>query len=202
MGRPVKIRINGSDHLVSWVDGKRVYDPPLDPGVAERSQKKFQQMTEEGAAPKANTDREFYEGMGTLEQQFKNDPEGLKQTVAAARAQGYEPHYTDFYMGNLADRTGDPKAFIQSSGGRGDIKRRCLEKGVTCEGSVSVTPAEIGYRPPPKKDVRLAEDLIAEEMVTRVLSNPDLGYQCKENPKKLAELREEVIETHGAPNVD
>lgn len=69
------------------------------------------------------TDAEFLKGHRTLGQQFKGAEDQLADVVAGARARGYEPHYTDVYMGELADDVGDPKAFVPASGGRHHAKK-------------------------------------------------------------------------------
>ena len=86
--------------------------------------------------PGSKTDREQFANVGTLDKQLGDDADYI---CGQARKRGYNPSPHDLYMENLADEPGDPKAFVKS---RGDILRRCEERGVPCRGLVNYTPPE------------------------------------------------------------
>lgn len=60
------------------------------------------------------------------------------------------------YLRSLARYPGDPEAWVSS---RGEVERRCLERGWSCEGAVEVRAPR--YRDP-MPDTELADDLVAE----------------------------------------
>lgn len=86
--------------------------------------------------PGARSDREQFMGIGTLDKQLGDDAEYI---CGEAQRRGYNPAVNDMYMESIADFPGDPKAFVKS---RGDIQRRCEERGVPCRGLVNYTPPE------------------------------------------------------------
>ena len=113
-------------------------------------------------APRANTDREFFEGMGTLDTQFSGDEAMRDRLIAKAKSKGYKPNPNDVYLSSLARYPGDPEAFVPATGGRGHIKAVCEKRGWECDGSVKTK-----YREPeeaPKKK-RLAEKIIKRKML-------------------------------------
>lgn len=90
------------------------------------------------------------------------------------------------YVAQLADTRGaaDPKAWVSDTG---DIKRVCEQNGWGCDGSVKTAR----YEGKPLEQVRLAEDIVVEKMESAIEKNPDLK-------RNLPELRESIIEKHGA----
>ena len=91
-------------------------------------------------------------------------------------------------MPNLANDLGDPQAFISPSGGRGQIKAVCQQRGLACEGAVKVK----GRAPSDKPGVRLADDIVDRKVSAMVARDPSLK---KVNQR---DLRERVIAKHGA----
>lgn len=87
--------------------------------------------------PNLNTDTTFLAGVGTLRDQFGNENE-LNRVVKAARKQGYEPKASDYYDSGLANRCGDPLAFVPSSDPKSHIRRVCEQQDRTCHGAVEV----------------------------------------------------------------
>lgn len=184
------IVVNGVSHSVSHVDGRAVYDPPLDKAFERQSDARLRDMLRSQSAPRCMTDREFFQGIGTLDKQFADDEEGLREVVRIARSHGYNPGAHDVYMDNLAQFPGDPEAFVTPSGGRGQIKRVCEKRGVSCHGAVevkAVAPTRDHVKSP---KCLLADDIVDDEIKRRVKKDPSLAK------KSRAELREQVIDKH------
>lgn len=181
--------INGVTHRVTRVGGKIVYDPPLDREFEKTTNARLREMLRTRAVPRTMTDREFFQGMGTLADQYRKDPEGLNDLIRAAKSQGYTPSPHDVYVDGLASRLGDPDAFVPPSGGRGHIKKVCQKKGLGCRGVVNIEPPAPtrDYAKHPKK--LLGDDIVSEE-VGRLKRNPGNAR------RKDAELRDEVIQKH------
>lgn len=120
--------------------------------------------------PRTMTDREFYEGRGTLEKQFRNDEMTLDFFVSEAKAHGYSPGANDVYCSELARFPGDPEAFV--SEGRGQIKRVCEKRGWSCDGAVKVNGR--GGQDEPQR-TRLGKDIVQREVQGMRDQNPDLN---------------------------
>jgi len=84
--------------------------------------------------PAIRTATTFASGRGTLLQQFGGDEEEVKRVVAEARKQGYNPSMYDIYEPCVAERKGDPDAFLPQSDPVGALKRACRKKGIGCDG--------------------------------------------------------------------
>lgn len=138
----------------------------------EGNSPRFAEMLALRSPPRAKSDRELFEGLGTLDKQFGGNDTQIDSVVAAARARGYEPNPNDVYMPTLADGLGDPLAFVPATGGRGHIKKVCEMRGTSCHGLVEVegrpleAPIEAGA---------LAPDLAEEMIEQRIAANPDLA---------------------------
>jgi hypothetical protein len=76
-----------------------------------------------------------------------------------------------YYSRALADFPGDPTAWVSD---RHDVLRVCQQKGFKCSGLVDYTPPEIEA---PVPDVKLADDLLEEEIARRIELNPDLSRE-------------------------
>lgn len=141
-------------------------------------------------SPKAETDREFFAGIGSLESQFGGEghTNDMDQVIATAKRHGYKPNLNDVYVPGLASFRGDPKAFVPPTGGRGHIKRVCEQRGWECEGTVKTKYRE-PERDPVDRAVPLAEDLIRKNAADALRKDPSL----KRNPRAL---RQQVIEKH------
>lgn len=153
------------------------------------SDHRFAEMLALRSPPGLNgTDSAFFEGMGTLEQQFGKDKESLRETIAAAKRHGYTPNPRDVYLPTLAAFEGDPLAFVPPTGGRGHIKKVSEMRGWESRGAVTVK----GRQPEkdPLEGPRLAEDLVQPEIKAIRAKDP--------KARKVAdsELRQEVINKH------
>lgn len=138
--------------------------------------------------PRANTDREFFEGHCNGNQFSGNEEQG-EYLRRQALQHGYNPGRNDVYISQLAAFPGDPKAFVPASGGRSHIASVLRERGWGSSGSVNVAAQETEFDPTPKTP--LAEDLVQRHMKRRMKDNPDM------TAKQKRELREQVIQDHG-----
>lgn len=148
---------------------------------------KLTEMLAARSAPKAQTDREFFAGQGTLADQFSGNDDQLNKVIGNAKKHGYKPQYTDTYVPALAKFAGDPAAFVSASGGRGHVQRVCERRGWTCNGSVNVK----GRPSDPGPDTVLGENLVQEAVDNLSIKNPDLARKATKR-----ELREEAIHQH------
>lgn len=140
--------------------------------------------------PRSMTDREFFEGQGTLAKQFEGDERALDKLVENARARGYTPNYNDVYIGGLAKYPGDPEAFISPSGGRGQIQRLCEKRGWECSGAVNVKHRQPETDPREKRE-KLGKDLTLRKMQQEIKKNPDKSRM------NMRDLRDDVTDKHG-----
>ena len=138
-------------------------------------------------APRANTDREFFEGIGTLDKQFDYDGKMHEGVVKLAMKHGYKPNNNDVYLSSLARFPGDPEAFISPSGGRGQIKDTCERRGWECHGTVKTKRREPEEAPKKKS---LGEDIVRRTMAEEHAKNPDTKRMDQ------GELRHNIIKKH------
>jgi len=187
MGKPVIVNINGVEYKITRdASGKKVYDPPRGDDD-KRFNAKFDRMLESKSAPRGMTDSVFLEGRGTLLDQLDGDEEGVEELVRLAKKQGYTPSARDVYMDNIAERPGDPAAFVNADA-RGHVKRVCEQRGWAIRGAVNVDSREPESDPwDERKD--LGEDIVREEVARRRM-NPE------NSARSYGDLREEVIDTH------
>lgn len=87
--------------------------------------------------PNLNTDTTFMAGLGTLRDDFTNENE-LNRVVKAAKKNGYTPKASDHYDPFLANKCGDPLAFIPSANPKGHVRKVCEKRDQTCHGAVEV----------------------------------------------------------------
>lgn len=134
-----------------------------------------------------NTDRAFLEGMSSgLTHGI--DPMFAEQYYARARKAGINPTGKVFI--SQLGRAEDPLAWVSDLS---DVKKACIAKGHGCE-PLGIKPVEKD----PGPDIPLAADIVDDLAERRMEENPDLKAKIQENPKKLQELKEEVIDKHGA----
>lgn len=139
-------------------------------------------------APASRTDRDLFAGRHTLAQQFAGNEKQLTAVVNAARRQGYNPGGNDLYDPCLAQTTGDPRAFIPATGGRGYVRRICEAQGLTCHGNVEVA----GRQPEaPIEAGALGANIVEELIEQKLQSNPDLARVDRR------ELAAEIQHQHG-----
>lgn len=131
---------------------------------------------------------------GNLERRYK--PEKLARMKAKARAAGINVDKGWEYYPGLANHEDDPRGWVGPTTTRADIAKRIAAEGNGCkELGVKVRPAEDD---PNKRVHRLAPDLVQEQMQNKLQADPGLAAACKKSRKKLRELKNNVIETHGA----
>lgn len=130
--------------------------------------------------PMSNTDREFLEGHCNGNQ-FADQPHVGDYYAAKAKAAGVDIT-GKVYMSGLATEPGDVRAWVS---GRGDVERIARERGMSVQGSVNVKAEDLG---PPPEDVTVADDLVDEQVRSRVEDSPELALR---DPGELrAEVRE------------
>ena len=148
---------------------------------------KISEMLAFGQPPRARTDREFFEGMGTLDKQFDYDGKMHEGVVKLAMKNGYKPNNNDVYLSSLARFPGDPEAFISPSGGRGQIQDTCERRGWECHGTVNTKHRQPEEAPKAKP---LGEDIVRRAMAEEHTKNPDTKRMDQ------GELRHNIIKKH------
>lgn len=136
------------------------------------------------------TDREYFEGRGTLAKQFDGDERVLEHVVGEAMKQGYRPNANDVYCSAIAESVGDPKAFVPATGGRGHIQKVLEERGWESDGIVKTKRRELVEAQQP---VPLGHDLVVKNAIKMLTKDPDLARRASKR-----EIKEEVIHRHGA----
>lgn len=144
--------------------------------------------------PRANTEREFFEGR--THGGFMSDASSFRQKkiLAAARKAGIDPS-AKVHISGLGPPS-DPSAWVDS---KADILRVCQAKGKVCE---SDDPA-LNYEPPaapPKAEIALAPDIVDGFVRQRLAQDGALREKVKKNPKLLKEVRAAVTEKHAPPS--
>ena len=171
----MRVKINGVSYEVNVVNGVEVYNPPLPESVKAWFERGREDM-KAGHAPKLRTDSTFNAGRGTLRDQFKGDDAWLGRFNQEYRKQtGMDLPTNGVYMGQLAESAFDAKAVVQS---QAEVDRLIARKQEKMQREADAPP------------VRLAEDLVAQKM---------LDYRAQGDKSSAEELRNKVIETHGAP---
>ena len=156
----------------------------VEEGVAPR----LAEMLALRSPPRANTDREFFEGHCNGNQ-FSGAEDHGDYLRAQAQRHGHTPGRNDVYVSQLAKFPGDPKAFVPASGGRSHITSLLKERGWGASGTVNVAANEVEFNPNPDKP--LADDIVRRHAKKRVKDNPDM------TAKQKRELREQIIQDHG-----
>lgn len=148
----------------------------------------FQDMLESRHAPMMkDSDRMFISGAFAQTPTHGLDPLSADRTITRARKAGINTHGKVF-MSQL----GPPESPLAWVSGIEDFKTSLKLQGKGCE-SMGIKP--IVKDPTP--DIPLADDIILEEISTRMESDPGLKAKLKEKPEAMRELREEIIEKHG-----
>lgn len=128
-------------------------------------------------APGARTDREFLRGHHSGSQ-FASDPTTGNEYSRIAKAAGVSPT-GKVYKSSLARFPGDPLAWVT---GRGDVKRRCVQEGWSCEGAVTHKVA-----PRQAPSIPLAQDIVDQHADQIIADDPSKATKRKEVE---AEVRE------------
>jgi hypothetical protein len=136
-------KINGVRYCVTYVDGGKVYDPPLPD--RERLEavwsERGRELRKSRSCPKLKTDTEFHARRGTLVDQLGGDEAWAKFITKRAKQRGYTPGANDVYISQLVRSEvgpGDPQAWVKPSEGRAEIAKRCRDRGLGCDGVVKV----------------------------------------------------------------
>lgn len=94
-----------------------------------------------------------------------------------------------YYMGY--GRPTDPAAWVSTVE---DVKDVCRARNYTATGLVNIE----GREPPPRKQVRLAKDIVDRYVGEVLASEPATAEKVKKRPALRKEIEERVIEKHGA----
>lgn len=150
-------------------------------------------MAASSRAPRCVTDREFFEGIGSIHDQFDADTDRgriqMEKVLSITKANGFTPGRNDVYCAHLARYQGDPEAYVPATGGRNHIRRLCEQRGSSCGGLVKVDHREPLNDPMDTKKA-LGEDIIQGHIGSMVHRNPAMGT------KSRRELREMVLDKH------
>lgn len=130
-----------------------------------------------GAAPALKTDTQFLHGR---HQAFGTDDVYL---VKKLKALGADPN--GVYHPYLAEFPGDPKAVCAS---RDDIKKRCEEKGWSCDGTVKVK----GRDAPPLPAPDIAPDIVERETQRAIEQDPSKGTTKKKRDDTKQAVRQRL----------
>ena len=144
--------------------------------------------------PVLSTDDTFFQGQGTLYDQFGSQ-KALDRTLAASKAMGFVPPKNAVYFPNLARRKGDPEAYVTRAMGRSYIKKLLEKRGWESDGAVKVQGRQPENDPLDAKNcVPMGNDVIQHYAAKMVAKDPSLKRL------KRSELRAKVIEKHGPRN--
>ena len=112
-------------------------------------------------APGLDTDTTFMAG-SHADDGFGNVKWLREKAIAKAKAAGVDVNGARYCPQlNAKGESLSPKAWVRD---KADVKRRCQELGMGCQGSVNVQAPE--REPAPEKPYRIAEDILDREMRT------------------------------------
>lgn len=133
------------------------------------------------------TDRAFLEGRKYDGSQFEGGEatrwvgETYRQQAEAAGVNTAGK----YYLGTLADRPGDPKAWVS---GPDDVRRVCRERGWGCDGAVREPTPDV-EPPDPDRPYRAAPDIVERHLAKELAGE---GVDAPRSPDRIAERREAV----------
>lgn len=150
--------------------------------------------------PAIMTDDVAAASMPTIAQMAERDPEGTQRLCQIATRNGYRPKPTDCYLASVANREGDPAAFLNHGHGIDAIRKTLNQRGYAAtrgdDGLLlsvqSNEPDHDAYEQPKHK---LNPKILRRKMKQAVAANPDLAS----TPQRRARLQQDLIATHG-PN--
>lgn len=141
--------------------------------------------------PVLSTDDTFFQGMGTLYDQFGSQ-QALNRTLAESKKRGFVPDKNAVYFPNLARFKGDPEAYVSRSQGRTYIRKLLERRGWESDGAVKVKGRGPEKDPYARENcIPLADDAIQQYSAKMIQKDPSLKRLSKR------EMREKVIEKHG-----
>jgi hypothetical protein len=132
-------------------------------------------------APASKSDREFFAGRRNGEEFTRGKKAEVygEFLLREAKRHGFNPKGKT-YISGLAEFAGDPKAWVDSTG---DIVRQCEQRGLDCNGSITVDSPVVA----PKAKPRVADDVVNREAMR--LKRLDPGLDLK---KVRREVREQL----------
>jgi ribosomal protein S13 len=137
-----------------------------------------------------NTGKDFSkrenERMKSLDDQQREDITEL------AKKSGISTHGKT-YNGQLGGYT-DPMAWVSDTT---DVKNAAVAKEMEIDGMVKVN----AYRGPRKK-VRLAKDIVDRIEMQNRMKDPKLDEKCRKSDNARTELRNKIVDKHGAKKKD
>lgn len=173
------------------IDGKLVWDPPYTAAELKAKRELFGQMCRSRIAPGGTgTDRTFMNDRDVRHHGLNDRMPPWMAEIYVRQAKQAGINITGkVYKGSLADGRGPacPDAWV---GGTDDVLAVARKRNLKVEGIVNY---DSGYDPPPEPDCPMAEDLLMDKARQKIAADP----KWKEKP--FQELREAVIDEHGAP---
>lgn len=144
-----------------------------------RTRRRLADMLASGRPPRGKTDDTFLAIQDNCNgKQFERQPGVGDLYRRRARAAGVSTT-GKVYLSALAEYPGDPHAWVA---GRGDVRRRCEERGWGCDGAVKVRGREHEHKP-----VGLAADIVERE--ARKLMERDPGLRPEDARERAFRLR-------------
>jgi len=129
----------------------------------------------------------FMAGQKMLGDQFDGNESGLQYRLGEAAKGGFKPSPNAVYMPSLAQRPGDPLAYVPHDDPIGHIKKVCRLRRHGCEGAVNV-PTPPPDKPPER--IPLDEKFIQQTRKKWLKDDPALAMK---NPR---EIRDAIIDKH------
>lgn len=177
------VKINGVRYEVE----NGVYNPPLPQERIEKDAEHIKDIVKTRQCPGLRTDTNWHAGRGTLMDQMDGDEAWCRHLVREAKEQGYTPGINDVYIGQIADKTGDPDAWIKPGDGRAEIIKRAKKKGKGVEApGISVKPQAYVEKQGPQ----------LSETATRFFTK-EWKKDGRADGLSKQELRQKIKETHG-----
>lgn len=184
------IKVNGTKHAVSIVNGLKVYDPPLPEEFQKRCDEKCKDMLNSRRPPGHRSDTQFHANRGTLLDQLEGDVNWCNHLAKQAKKRGYDVGASDVYIGQLDDATGgNPDAFFKPGEGTAELRRRLQRtgKGVDAPGlHVAPDPNRI-----PK--AKALNPKFTKRLMDHYVKSGEAGSMTKQELKSFVEKK------HGRP---
>lgn len=138
------------------------------------------------------TNTSWMSGRGDLLKQFGGDERLLASRVEAARQQGYDVQRNDVYIPQLAERVGDPAAFLPADDPLGAMKRVLAKKNMSCDGRV-IAKRECK----PVRPKKISEKIVLDRLRKAIRNNPELARDKRE----LTKLKHQLVQRHGKQDI-
>ena len=164
-----------------------VYDPPLPEDRVAKDKDNFDEICRTRQCPGLRTDTNFHAGRGTILDQMDGDPQWTQHLVNQALKQGYNPGINDVYLGQLADRTGDPDAWFKPGEGRSELIKRAKKKGK----GVEAPGVSVEARPYQEKQGPQLNPVVTKRLMNTYRASGEASGKCDR------ELKDFVVKKHG-----